>query len=306
MKKIFVLIILIMQLLAIGCENSLHSDRKANNRKLLYCIGSSVRLRKSPDLKSKIIGNIKEGDRVEVLDQSKHRTTITMRMGYDKVKKIKEKWLKVRLFDNKVGWTFGGYFFKRYFKEPDKKLDNVPYTTSAYDNGKIKYHAPWIYPIGCSKEGHIAYMYFPTENPACGSSYVEIYDTRKRKKVYVAHFCSLDGNVWHAYKNEINRKLNEYNIQSGHFTLSRKAIDRGQKKIKISLVRKGSSFNIKGCTLYRSTDNKKKKIADVRFKDSVMQVKYGGWFKNRCTGKAILMIIKIEVGESFDFYELSL
>lgn len=87
----------------------------------LYAWVNNLRLRQAPDTKSKVIAELKEGDKLSFLDEKTEFTQKISLRGtlYD------EPWLKVETLTGKIGWVYGGAV--KFYKPT---IDSAP---SPYD-----------------------------------------------------------------------------------------------------------------------------------------------------------------------------
>ncbi|HNV47910.1 MAG TPA: SH3 domain-containing protein, partial [Spirochaetota bacterium] len=305
-------IITILFLALSACDRSPKSSRSESFRpeeEILYCIGTAVNVRENPEMNAKIIGAMKAGESFSFQGMSAHQTEITEIESLDKpTRRITDHWLRVTTINGGQGWIHGAYVGKRYFPRPRKRLANLPVTTRAWKgpgDNDIEGHSPYVFPIGCSLEGLIAFMFYPTMNPACGSSDVLIVDPKTNKTVWGAHHCGLE-DVWDMQSTEINRKLNKFGIIPANFTLEKGPLETPLCRIVFSITPRTHDSMVSGYDLRRESGPEKSVIAKINFGEHRAEgVLLAGWIRNPCTGKIIVMVIRVSVGETFDFIETS-
>lgn len=251
-----------------------------------------------------------------MIEHSGHKTTVTVpgiRDSGDSIpaRKFSSHWLRIKRNGVDAGWVHGAFFVPIYFPKPEKKLKGLPWTTSGECDGKICYGAPDLFIAGCSSDGLLAYMCYPTENPACAGSYFAIVDTATRKTVFAQDYCGDRLDVWDIYSTEINHKLNEYRLKPADFALEKGAVKHGscRSEFKIKLKRSqaghidepAESWPIKGYSLVQITGGRSRSIADFNSDYSYEKILLGGCIRNPLNNNLIVIVIRVSGGEEFDF-----
>jgi len=315
MKRLFA--IMLFSAAVVSCGKSPDSSTSKAAPETLYCIAGKVNIRQHPDRGAAVTGSVKEGEAVEVTERSTVRTEVTLKaMGYIPAGTYTGQWLKIKTPAGLEGWAHSAFFMRRYFSRPDKNIAGLPFTTGATYDNKTRYYSPDLYIIGCSPSGLIAYMYYPTENPACGSSYFYIVNPGEKREVYTLSHCDIV-DVWDIYSFEINRKLNEYEIQPADFVLEKSP---GQPEgcgteFSLKLRRRRGVYEervpwrllpVTGWSLVRERGDEKSVVAEMNCgKDAWYgNVLLAGFIRNPCTEKYLAVIISVQVGEEFTFIEV--
>jgi hypothetical protein len=94
-------------------SKSYHSNEIEANKKAL-AIGYEINIRKSPNLNSQVLVQLKTGDFVDVLEVSKNIVDINIEN-----KKYDYLWIKVKI-NNIIGWACNAFFTQIYILNQDK------------------------------------------------------------------------------------------------------------------------------------------------------------------------------------------
>lgn len=235
-----------------------------------------LRIRKKPGLNGKVIGSLKEGEKIIFLNKkSSFKTQVELRsISFEK------PWFKIKTKQGIVGWVYGGGVV-----ETEESIYNEVIPKPI----KIDKDYGEFYPIGWSRKGHFAYFYDHLNVFACErEARAVIVDLNKNKEMYSNSFCwasrsansnsfSLDWIInkpFHLFKKQMKKYkiIPHKKIKQFSFPIKKKKREWLLELEENKEINKKNNKDLKNIKVYLRSSEKKRFIYENRGEPSPGQL----------------------------------